>query len=85
MIMYSTRARIAGFAPNYFSLLFKRREKVTFEHYLRNLRVDRARQLLTTTDLGIQRVAQLCGFGTGQYMARVFKRSLGVTPSACRA
>jgi AraC-like DNA-binding protein len=78
-------AHVAGFAPNYFSLLFKRREKVTFERYLRNLRVDRAKQLLTTTDLDIQRIAQLCGFGTGQYMARVFRRALGVTPTECRA
>jgi AraC-like DNA-binding protein len=77
-------AHVAGFAPNYFSLLFKRREKVTFERYLRNLRVDRAKQLLTTTELDVQRVAQLCGFGTGQYMARVFRRALGVTPSECR-
>jgi AraC-like DNA-binding protein len=78
-------AHVAGFAPNYFSLLFKRREKLTFERYLRNLRVERAKQLLTTTDLDIQRVAQLCGFGTGQYMARVFRRALGVTPTDCRA
>jgi AraC-like DNA-binding protein len=77
-------SHVAGFAPNYFSLLFKRREKVTFERYLRNLRVDRAKQLLSTTDLDVQRVAQLCGFGTGQYMARVFRRTLGMTPSGCR-
>jgi AraC-like DNA-binding protein len=77
-------AHVAGFAPNYFSLLFKRREKVTFERYLRNLRVERAKHLLATTDLDIQRVAQLCGFGSGQYMARVFRRALGVTPTACR-
>jgi AraC-like DNA-binding protein len=77
-------AHVAGFAPNYFSLLFKRREKLTFERYLRNLRVERAKQLLTTTDLDIQRVAQLCGFGSGQYMARVFRRALGVTPTECR-
>jgi two-component system response regulator YesN len=64
--------------------LFKRREKVTFERYLRNLRVDRAKQLLSTTDLDVQRVAQLCGFGTGQYMARVFRRTLGMTPTGCR-
>jgi AraC-like DNA-binding protein len=77
-------ARVAGFAPNYFSLLFKRREKVTFESYLLRLRVDRAKQLLATTDLDAARVARLSGLGTRQYMARVFRRSLGMTPAEAR-
>ncbi|HEV8244703.1 MAG TPA: helix-turn-helix domain-containing protein [Polyangiaceae bacterium] len=77
-------ARVAGFAPNYFSLLFKRQEKTTFEQYLRRLRLERAKQLLTTTDLDAARVAELSGFGTRQYMARVFRSSLGMTPSQCR-
>ena len=77
-------ARVAGFAPNYFSVLFKRREKVTFDRYLRHLRIERAKELLATTDLGIERVAKLSGLGTRQYMARVFQRNVGSTPRASR-
>jgi AraC-like DNA-binding protein len=77
-------ARVAGFAPNYFSVLFKKREKMTFERYLRHLRIERAKELLATTDLGIERVAKLSGLGTRQYMARVFQRSVGSTPRASR-
>jgi AraC-like DNA-binding protein len=77
-------ARVAGFAPNYFSVLFKRREKVTFDRYLRHLRIERAKELLVTTDLGIERVAKLSGLGTRQYMARVFQRNVGKTPRASR-
>jgi len=80
----TTVARVAGFAPNYFSILFKQREKTTFESYVRRLRVERAKHLLATTDFHAARVAQLSGLGTRQYMARVFQRSVGMTPRECR-
>ena len=77
-------ARVGGFAPNYFSLLFKEREQMTFAHYLRQLRTERAHQLLSTTDLALHRVAQLSGFGTANYMARVFRETDGTSPRALR-
>lgn len=79
-----TVSRVAGFAPNYFSVLFKRREKLTFERYLRQLRIERAKELLATTDLDIERIARLSGLGTRQYMARVFQHAVGATPRESR-
>lgn len=76
----STLARLAGFAPNYFSELFKKREGMSCERYLRKLRVDRAKQLLTSTDLGLQRVAELSGLGTRFHLGRVFRKNVGTTP-----
>jgi YesN/AraC family two-component response regulator len=73
-------ARIAGFAPGYFSLLFKQREKKTFEEYVQELRIERAKQLLESTHLDAARVAELSGFATPQYFSRSFRRSVGVTP-----
>jgi AraC-like DNA-binding protein len=78
-------ARLAGFAPGYFSHLFKAREGMTFEDYVRKLRVERARQLLATTDLELGRVARISGFGTRFYLARVFKSATGMTPLECRS
>ena len=60
-------ASVAGFAPKYFSYLFKRRERMTFEAYLRRVRIERARQLLGNTDLNLARVAELAGFKSAQY------------------
>jgi AraC-like DNA-binding protein len=79
-----TVAHVAGFAPKYFSLLFKRREKTTFERHVRAMRILRARQLLAQTDLDVGRIAVLCGFRTGQYLARAFKEETGLTPLECR-
>jgi AraC-like DNA-binding protein len=77
-------ARLAGFAPTYFSELFRRREGVTFEKYVRRLRVERAKHLLVSTKLELARVAELSGLGGKSYLVRVFKREVGTTPMAYR-
>lgn len=77
-------ARIAGFAPPYFCELFKRRERMTFEMYVRQLRIQRAKQLLSTTDLSTERIAQLSGFALRPYFHRVFKKVVGSTPAQYR-
>jgi YesN/AraC family two-component response regulator len=77
-------ASVAGFAPKYFSLLFKIRERMTFEAYLRRVRIDRARQLLRRTDLNLTRVAELSGFRSAPYLCQVFRQVCGSTPMKFR-
>jgi transcriptional regulator GlxA family with amidase domain len=48
------------------------------------LRVEHARALLTTTQLGTKVIAVRSGFGSTPRMARAFQRALGVTPGAYR-
>jgi transcriptional regulator GlxA family with amidase domain len=48
------------------------------------LRVEQARTLLTTTQLGTKTIAVRCGFGSAPRMARAFERALGVAPRAYR-
>jgi AraC-like DNA-binding protein len=78
-------ARVAGFAPGYFSKLFKRDEGVTFERYVRDLRIGRAKQMLSGTALSVEQVQRLCGFTTRTYFHRVFKHVVGVTPAEFRS
>jgi AraC-like DNA-binding protein len=78
-------ARVAGFAPGYFSQLFQRREKMTLDRYVRQLRIERAKQLLKGTDLSAERVSQLSGFSLRPYFYRVFGQSTGMTPLEFRA
>jgi transcriptional regulator GlxA family with amidase domain len=77
-------ARASGYSRDHFSQLFKTQQGVTFERYVFRLRLDRARELLTGTDLSVTRVAELSGFGSTQYLCRVFRRALGSTPLAYR-
>jgi transcriptional regulator GlxA family with amidase domain len=48
------------------------------------LRVEQARTLLATTELGTKAIAARCGFGSASRMARAFSRALGVSPRECR-
>lgn len=48
------------------------------------LRIERVRELLRTTDLPLQTVAQLAGFSHVETLHRVFKKATGQTPGQCR-
>jgi AraC-like DNA-binding protein len=77
-------ARVVGFAPDYFSKLFKRDEGVAPEVYLQRVRIERAKHLLRLTDLGVDQVAKLCGFSSRHYFHRLFKRAVQATPDQFR-
>jgi len=77
-------ARVAGFAPGYFSKLLKRREGATFEQYVQRLRIARVQKTLADPRLTTERAAQLCGFPNRAYFHRVFERTVGMTPGAYR-
>jgi AraC-like DNA-binding protein len=77
-------ARVAGFAPGYFSRIFVRRERSTFRDYLQRLRVARAQKLLESSTLSVERVGQLVGFRTRTRLHLAFKAFLGMTPAEYR-
>ncbi|MFG3498061.1 GlxA family transcriptional regulator [Streptomyces sp. NPDC047928] len=52
--------------------------------WLTQQRVERARQLLESTGLSVDRVAERAGFGTAQSMRQHFQSALGVPPTAYR-
>jgi AraC-like DNA-binding protein len=83
-ISLPTVARVAGFTPKYFSELFHKRERMTFAAYLAKLRLDRAKHLLSGTDLTVTRVAEASGYTSAQYFCRAFRRATGTTPLAFR-
>ncbi|MEM9196837.1 MAG: helix-turn-helix domain-containing protein [Pseudomonadota bacterium] len=58
---------------------------VTPARAVETLRVERARDLLETTDLGVKTIAARCGFAGEPRMRRAFVRLLGLSPSAYRA
>jgi AraC-like DNA-binding protein len=80
----ATVARVAGVSPKYFSRLFREREGTTFEAALLALRLERAKSLLDDSELPIERVARLSGFGSSQYFCRVFRRVERRTPLGYR-
>ena len=51
---------------------------------LLELRVSHVKWLLGSTHLAISEIAQRCGFSDTAHLSRVFRRSVGCTPSAFR-
>lgn len=49
--------------------------------YLTNYRISYAKELLLFTDLGIAEVSTFCGYDSQNYFARIFKKSVGMSPS----
>jgi transcriptional regulator GlxA family with amidase domain len=52
--------------------------------YLTRYRIQRAQQLLDTTDLSITEIALETGFSEISHFTRTFKRGVGVSPHAYR-
>lgn len=73
-------AASAGLAPNYLAGLFSAQLARSPHQYQAEKRLERVRQLLTTSDLPITAIAVEAGFSSGQHLARAFKKAVGVTP-----
>jgi AraC family L-rhamnose operon regulatory protein RhaS len=52
--------------------------------YLRHLRLERARLLLTTTEESISAIGRESGFGDSAYFSRMFRAATGLTPKEYR-
>jgi len=63
---------------------FRRHLQTTPADYLRQLRVDAARRLLSETERPIADIALETGFTDQSHLTRVFRRCLGETPAAFR-
>ncbi|MGW1027403.1 GlxA family transcriptional regulator [Streptomyces sp. NPDC002577] len=67
-----------------FTRRFREEAGVSPGQWLTQQRVERARQLLESSDLSIDQVARDAGFGTPQSMRQHLQAALGVTPTAYR-
>ncbi len=65
----------------YLSRLFKSETGKTVNHYLNEIRVYQASELLKNRDLMVKEVAQLVGIKDQLYFNRVFKKFYGLSPS----
>lgn len=77
-------AATVGLSPTYLAGLFSAQLARSPHQYLIERRVDRVKQLLTTSDLSITAIAGEVGFSSGQHLARVFRRMTSTTPRAYR-
>ncbi len=77
-------AELAGMSARHFARLFAREVQMTPMAFLQGARIDRARQLLETTDLPLKTVAFHAGFGSVRHMRFLFSEKLGLNPTQYR-
>jgi len=73
-------ARRTCLSPRHFARLFRREVGVTPGRYVEALRLEVARRRLEETQLPVERLADDCGFGTGETMRRNLPASPGGEP-----
>lgn len=64
--------------------MFKRETGETFVSYLTKVRMERAAELLRTTDAKTYIIAEKVGITEANYFSYVFKKHFGVAPSKFR-
>ena len=63
---------------------FKKQFGITLHAYLQNLRIEHAKTLLTETDLVVSKIAERVGYDDVTFFKRIFRRQIGMTPTAFR-
>ncbi|MCL7461225.1 response regulator transcription factor [Pseudomonas sp. NW5] len=77
-------AQLCGMSPSRFSRLFKQWCGIGFQDYLKEKRMQAARDLLLNSNVAISGVGYLLGFRDPSYFTRCFRQFFGCSPSEYR-
>jgi transcriptional regulator GlxA family with amidase domain len=77
-------ARHAGMSPRTFNRRFREETGQSPGVWVRNRRIDKARELLEQRTLPVDEVARLAGLGSGGNLRHHLRRGLGMSPSSYR-
>ena len=77
-------ARAVAVSPTYLSACFPKYGHANFVEYISRLRMTKAMELLTQTNLLVQEVAERVGYHDVAYFTRLFRRTTGQIPSKFR-
>ena len=73
-----------GYHPDYLNEVFRKETQKTICAYLKEIRIEKAKKLLLTTDMRIKEIASAVGFEDEHYFMRAFRKEAGVTATKFR-
>lgn len=76
---------IANLSLYHFIRIFKAETGKTPYHYLMDIKIERCKELLKSNQYSVTEVSIACGFSSPIHLASVFKKRVGVTPTAYKA
>lgn len=78
-------SREVNVSPYYFSKLFKEETGQNFIEYLTEIRIDKAKELLSQgNETSMKEICLSCGYQDPNYFSRIFKKTVGQTPTEYR-
>lgn len=73
-------AREVGYSKFYAGRIFKQATGITIIDYVINVRLDRAKELLSSSEKSIKQISYMVGYQDPNYFTWSFKKYLGMTP-----
>lgn len=83
-VVVADLADAMGYSESRLRVLFKETAGIPLGYYIQNYRINRAMNLLRSSDLSIADISEEAGFGSPQAFSRVFKKETGRTPRSYR-
>lgn len=77
-------ADLCGYSLSTFRRLFREEFRTTPHEWLKGLRKDKVKNLLTQTDLPLLEVAEVCGFVSQSYLTEFCQMNFGASPGEIR-
>jgi len=75
-------AKRVNFSPSYFSSLFHKKTSKCLIAYLTEIRMKKAKELITSTNYTLKEIALSVGYSNPNYFSRLFKKIFGLPPSS---
>ncbi|MDO5423013.1 MAG: response regulator [Eubacteriales bacterium] len=70
--------------PDYLSRLFKKETGMNLNQFIKRFRMEKARELLTRTQMKVSAVGEAVGYGNRSYFCKTFNDFYGVSPEKFR-
>ncbi len=83
-IPLSEISRIVSMAPSHFCRIFKKITKENFVNYVNKVRIEKAVNLIISTDDSINSIYEKVGFNSKNYFYKIFKMYYNTTPNQYR-
>ncbi|MBP5553876.1 MAG: response regulator [Lachnospiraceae bacterium] len=83
-LMLQDVAKAVGMSNSRFSTVFSQQTGQTFTEYLIYLRLNKAKEMLKTTNIKSSQIARESGYNDSHYFSYIFKKNVGMTPSEYR-
>lgn len=77
-------AAYVGLSHDRLRHIYKAERGISLVQFLIQIRMERAKSLLSTSNMSLKQIAPLCGYQDSYYFSAAFRRAVGVNPSDYR-